>query len=627
MSKTEEFTHGKNNKELLKKLRILFVHVGWSIPALQFYNDLIARLVSKGYQIEGFCSVPNPPAPVPSFQEIDLLWKSRDKSIRRLHKRLIEKAKNFDILINFNGAGIHPSWLEELPTFNVYICFDDPESSEIYSKPVAKYFDYSFTGNTACVPLYQSWGIKRCSFLPLACYETEYNHSITRNQILNEDRDIDIVFFGERESKWRKHRLDQLHRSFPDAVMLGRGWKEGFVPSTTKLAYYSRAKIGWNVHNSVGPVNLRTFSLPANGIMQICDNKCRLGQLFKLNEEVIGYDTIEECMELTRYYLAHEDIRREIAVAGYERVMRDYTEEKQMERILDTVGHLIDVKHTGQLKTLRYRYKKEKVLSTSKSFVGKVMLYGSKKIVNRMGMRVTSELEPEELERTDVEKEFQVLPYKENTEVGPSNLIEKNSRTKKGELFEWPNIVALNWAVAAIVGDVTNILELGGGTGCFAFEASADPDRFIVCSELEKEAYNWAKAHRSRPNIKYMNKIPQPEDCSFDIVIAIDVIEHIKDYRSFLDFCSRCATRAIFTTPNKNRNYKTSITNPPEYYQHVREWTAGEFYWVLRSFYKSVYLYSMPDQYVPRIVPVEIVTRKTPLIGVCDNPYINFAST
>ena len=62
----------------------------------------------------------------------------------------------------------------------------------------------------------------------------------------------------------------------------------------------------------------------------------------------------------------------------------------------------------------------------------------------------------------------------------------------------WPNMIAQNWAVATLVGNAQRIVELGGGTGCFAYEASADPKRFILCSDLDKGAIDWAKKNRSR---------------------------------------------------------------------------------------------------------------------------------
>jgi hypothetical protein len=45
-----------------------------------------------------------------------------------------------------------------------------------------------------------------------------------------------------------------------------------------------------------------------------------------LGKEVIGYDSMDEAIELTRYYLDREEERREIAVAGWRRTLRDYNE-------------------------------------------------------------------------------------------------------------------------------------------------------------------------------------------------------------------------------------------------------------------------------------------------------------
>lgn len=212
-------------------------------------------------------------------------------------------------------------------------------------------------------------------------------------------------------------------------------------------------------------------------------------------------------------------------------------------------------------------------------------------------------------------------PYLENPEVGAVNLEEKIKRVKEGGPFEWPNMVALNRAVVTLVGPALRIVELGGGTGCFAYEAAADPKRFIVCSDLDKEAINWAKENRSRPNIHYIDRLISAKDGIFDLVVAMDVIEHIEDYRSFLETCAVLAPRAIITTPNKNRDPQSAIASPPKYKQHVREWTAGEFYWILKMIYKDVKLYAMPNVYIPEIVPIQIIDSMSPLIALCEHPY------
>jgi len=211
--------------------------------------------------------------------------------------------------------------------------------------------------------------------------------------------------------------------------------------------------------------------------------------------------------------------------------------------------------------------------------------------------------------------------YRENPEVGPVNLAEKQRRVLMGGPFEWPDIVALNKAVVSLVGDARNILELGGGTGCFAFQAGEDPARRIVCSELDGEALKWAQTNRPRENVCYINRLATASDGPFDLVVAVEVVEHIAEYHSFLESCTTLAPRAIITTPNKNRSRQSAVASPPALYKHVREWTAGELYWVLKTYYRSVKLYSMPDPLVPQVVPIRITDSLTPVIALCEQPH------
>ncbi|MBZ5638997.1 MAG: glycosyltransferase [Acidobacteriia bacterium] len=100
---------------------------------------------------------------------------------------------------------------------------------------------------------------------------------------------------------------------------------------------YRRTRIGPNFHNSTGPVNFRTFALPANGVLLLCDNKRHLGLVFDVGREAIGFEEVGEAIELTRHYLAHDDDRRTIAAAGWERCLRDYGEAAVFRRLIASV--------------------------------------------------------------------------------------------------------------------------------------------------------------------------------------------------------------------------------------------------------------------------------------------------
>ena len=60
-------------------------------------------------------------------------------------------------------------------------------------------------------------------------------------------------------------------------------------------------------------------------------------ELFEENKEIVFFRTPEELLEKVDYYLAHDMERRQIARAGYEKVINCYTYEKKMKELLEWV--------------------------------------------------------------------------------------------------------------------------------------------------------------------------------------------------------------------------------------------------------------------------------------------------
>ena len=71
--------------------------------------------------------------------------------------------------------------------------------------------------------------------------------------------------------------------------------------------------------------------------MQICDNKSHLGKLFELGTEAVGFDNIEEGVELCRYYLTHDEERQQIAANGWRRAVTDYNEINVFKRRVELI--------------------------------------------------------------------------------------------------------------------------------------------------------------------------------------------------------------------------------------------------------------------------------------------------
>ncbi len=322
------------------KILLGYSHYPYHFDVGAWVEAWLGRLRAQGISVDGFCLTLNPPGPWLDWRELDARWRRGDPELLDFYETLARRLADYDVLVNWNGINLHPEFVRQLPTFNVYGCFDDPELSESLSKPVAAAYDLSMVGNAAEVETYRAWDVKEARFWPLGFHAGDYDPSLTREGILQSNRDVDVTLLCERVSGWRAERLDRFAAAFPQGVFRGRGWSQGFLPEEQRLPLYRRTKIGINFHNSTGPINFRTYILPANGVMQLCDNKSHLAQIYELNKEVVGFDTVEEAIELCRYYLAHDDERRQIAAAGWSRALRDYNEVAVFQLLVDYVREL-----------------------------------------------------------------------------------------------------------------------------------------------------------------------------------------------------------------------------------------------------------------------------------------------
>jgi len=324
---------------MVKQIRYLWVFSAADEWTVAWHSRLLERRRAQGYDVVGFCNTPMEMGRRwLHFDELDDRWRNGEKTLLRMYEGLARAIEGRDVLVLYNGANLHPDFVQSTDILKVYTAGDDPESTEVLTKPVASYFDIHLVNNVACVDMYRSWGLKHVHFWPLGSLTT-----IDELADLDESRIGDIalrpeqiVFFGGYQH-YRRERFDTLMREFPNAFCAGSGWPRGHVPWRDMWSKYRQAQIGWNFHNSTGPINFRTYELPAYGVMEICDNKSNLAKLFEVGKEIIGFDTTTECIDATRYYLGHPNEQREIAIAGWRRWKQDYHPDRVWERLAEIV--------------------------------------------------------------------------------------------------------------------------------------------------------------------------------------------------------------------------------------------------------------------------------------------------
>jgi len=155
----------------------------------------------------------------------------------------------------------------------------------------------------------------------------------------------DVCFIGGLSRRFHAARRAMVEYAIENGVNIKvwGGYLEHFVGSPILRVWQGQiwgeeqvkalcaAKIGLNFHvdHRAGELdrglNLRAFELAACGVFQLLQRVPGVGEFFEEGKEIVCFDTKEEMLEKIRYYLAHEDKRRQIAEAARQRVLREHT--------------------------------------------------------------------------------------------------------------------------------------------------------------------------------------------------------------------------------------------------------------------------------------------------------------
>ena len=140
------------------------------------------------------------------------------------------------------------------------------------------------------------------------------------------------------------------------------------------------------------------------------------------------------------------------------------------------------------------------------------------------------------------------------------------------------------------------IVDVGCSTGADSNVLSVQA-RHVWGIDVNKEAVSFAIQAFSRPNLSFdeydLENPPTREVSKFDLVVCIEVIEHLADLEVGINNLKRFFGKdsiGFISVPNIN-NEEIKIrdaANP----LHLHHWTAGEFYELMIKHFASVTLYS-----------------------------------
>ncbi|TFE27854.1 CgeB family protein [Cohnella luojiensis] len=272
-----------------------------------------------------------------------------------------------DAVLVMNGLHVFPpDHLEQIDAIrnmgipSVIWFVDDPYITDV-TVEVAPHYDYIFTHERSCLPLYQSVGCTQVHHLPLAAHFGLFKPM----QVPHEYR-TDICFIGA--AFWNRVQLfDEIAPYLQDKRVLigGSQWErmthypllqrfvqDRWIKVPETVQYYNGAKIVINLHRTTEAgkdnfngrswpaesINPRTFEMAACGTLQLTDLRSELPEHYSIGSEIAVFHNAKHLIEQIDYYLTHEQERLQVAARGYRRTKKHHTFEGRIRKLLEITG-------------------------------------------------------------------------------------------------------------------------------------------------------------------------------------------------------------------------------------------------------------------------------------------------
>jgi len=273
------------------------------------------------------------------------------------NKKFMELIENFkpDLILDVSGKTIMPSLIKQVKEKFKQVLFvghfcDNPL---FYDPPfrTIPFYDYFFVKDTYVLMQLKKLGATNVDYLPQACDPKIHRPIENMNEEDREYYGSDLCFIGSMYPY--RVRILEIFKDY-NLKIWGSDWR-GDIPKDsvafTKHQYkwvvgkekskvITASKICINTHNpqnDIFGVNKRVFEYAGAGGFQIVDRKKDLGNLFKIDEEIICFNSQDELKQLVDYYLKRPQEREAIAKKAYERARKEHTYHHRIKELLEIV--------------------------------------------------------------------------------------------------------------------------------------------------------------------------------------------------------------------------------------------------------------------------------------------------
>ena len=215
------------------------------------------------------------------------------------------------------------------PTKTINWFCDSHFRFEDFDSQWAPYIDFCVTTSSQAFGKYQ-----KCGFGDKVI-KSQWFASPPYRKFPEVKKDVGVSFVGQPHGD-RRAVLAAMQAAGINVQVYGSGWPQR-LSFDEMILMFNRTKVNLNLNNAADArfkqIKGRNFEVPACGGFILTGAPENLGEYYEVGKEVATFDNVKELVEKTRYYIAHDEERERIALAGYERTMREHTSKCRLDDI------------------------------------------------------------------------------------------------------------------------------------------------------------------------------------------------------------------------------------------------------------------------------------------------------
>jgi spore maturation protein CgeB len=288
----------------------------------------------------------------------DFMAEIKSSSKREMNEKLfnlIKDSKPDFAMFSLYTDQFDPNIVRRMGDYVTTLCFfhDDNWRKEFVQQwaPNFKFFtstDYAYKSK------YLKKGLSNVIHFPFGANEQLYKP-------LSLSKKYDLSFVGG----WNPTRawlIDRLRKAGFSVTVAGYGWPAGIIEHEAMVRMFNESRINLNLTNSrcwdvrmlltqpvsgfrqllgkknIEQIKARHFEINACGAFQLTYYVEGLERAYRIGEEIAIYADADEMIDKVRYYLEDDDLRENIAHAGYMRTMSDHTFEQRFSSVFEQMG-------------------------------------------------------------------------------------------------------------------------------------------------------------------------------------------------------------------------------------------------------------------------------------------------